>query len=40
MANPSAPLTAAELMRQLGFRFPTGAVLEPTSASRTPAPRY
>lgn len=40
MANPSPPLTAQELMRQLGFRFPTGAVLEPTSASRAPAPRY
>jgi Domain of unknown function (DUF1835) len=38
MANPSPPITAAELMRQLGFKLPTA--LEPTSASRTPAPRY
>jgi hypothetical protein len=40
MSNPSPPITAAELMRQLGFKFPTGAALEPMSASRTPAPRY
>ncbi len=40
MSNPSPPLTAAELMRQLGFKFPAGAVLEATSASRTPTPRY
>lgn len=32
-------LTAAELMRQLGFKFPAPA-LERTTASRAPAPRY
>src|SRR3954452_22430401 len=35
----SRPLTAAELMRQLGFKFPAPA-LELAAASRTPAPRY
>jgi hypothetical protein len=39
MSNPS-PLTAAELMRQLGFRFPVqGAALEPVQAPRLLAPR-
>jgi hypothetical protein len=36
---PARSLTAAELMRQLGFKFPT-PVLERTTASRAPAPRY
>jgi hypothetical protein len=36
---PARSLTAAELMRQLGFKFPTPA-LERTTASRAPAPRY
>ncbi len=41
MSNPSAkPLTAAELMRQLGFRFPAAPALQAAEASRAPAPRY
>lgn len=36
---PARPLTAAELMRQLGFKFPAPA-LEPTTSSRAPAPRF
>jgi hypothetical protein len=36
---PPRSLTAAELMRQLGFKFPVPA-LELTTASRTPVPRY
>ncbi|MFL6194404.1 MAG: DUF1835 domain-containing protein [Thermoanaerobaculia bacterium] len=37
-ATPRPPLTAAELMRQLGFKFPVAAALEPITASRAPAP--
>ncbi|HEY9422369.1 MAG TPA: hypothetical protein VIW92_13205 [Thermoanaerobaculia bacterium] len=33
-------MTAAELMRQLGFRFPTAPALQATEASRAPSPRY
>lgn len=33
-------MTAAELMRQLGFRFPTPPALQVTEASRAPSPRY
>lgn len=41
MSNPSAKtLTAAELMRQLGFRFPGPPALQVTEASRAPTPRY
>ncbi|HEY0511588.1 MAG TPA: DUF1835 domain-containing protein [Thermoanaerobaculia bacterium] len=41
MSNPvpSRPLTAAELMRQLGFRFPAPSGLELAASARTPAPR-
>lgn len=37
---PPRPLTAAELMRQLGFRFPAASAIEPTTASRAPAPLF
>ena len=36
---PARSLTAAELMRQLGFKFPAPA-LELATASRAPAPRF
>jgi hypothetical protein len=38
----SDPRSAADLMRQLGFKFPAAAApaLQATSSSRTPAPRY
>jgi hypothetical protein len=36
MANPSRSLTAAELMRQLGFRFPAAPVFEPAAVARSP----
>jgi hypothetical protein len=39
-APPRPPLTAAELMRQLGFRFPAAPALEPVTASRAPAPVF
>ncbi|HEV2844507.1 MAG TPA: DUF1835 domain-containing protein, partial [Thermoanaerobaculia bacterium] len=40
MSTSAKPLTAAELMRQLGFRFPTTPSLQATEASRAPTPRY
>lgn len=36
MADPSRSLTAAELMRQLGFRFPVAPAFEPAAAARGP----
>jgi hypothetical protein len=36
MADPSRSLTAAELMRQLGFRFPVAPAFEPAAAARAP----
>jgi hypothetical protein len=36
-ADPSQPLTAADLMRQLGFRFPGARALGATTAFRAPA---
>ncbi|HEX6903494.1 MAG TPA: hypothetical protein VF789_27500 [Thermoanaerobaculia bacterium] len=41
MSTPTAKtLTAAELMRQLGFRFPAAPALQAAEASRAPSPRY
>ena len=40
MSNPPALQTAAELMRQLGFRFPAAPALQPATVPRAPSRRY
>jgi hypothetical protein len=38
--SSSSTLTAAELMRQLGFKFPGGSAVETTTLPRPPLPRH